>query len=303
VAIDLLFGEPPPRLHPVVWLGGLIDQAERYAPDLEARTSLTYGALATLSLVAASAGVALVCERATAHFPRAIRLIALALLLKPAFALRALLDAGTRVRAALETGDVVSARRALQSLVSRGTNDLSAEECAGASIESLAENSTDSFIGPWLGWMLLGLPGAWAFRAVNTLDSRWGYHGRYEFLGRAAALLDDAIAFGPARLSAIFLIAAAAFAGANPAGGVRVLLRDRALTSSPNAGWTMSAMAGALGRRLTKRGAYTLNASGAACGWSDIAQAQRITSISAVVALVTIAIGGAAAGTRLRRRH
>ena len=129
---------------------------------------------------------------------------------------------------------------------------------SAAAIESVAENTTDSYIGPWLAFALLGLPGAFAFRAVNTLDSMIGYRGRYEFLGKASARLDDAMNLLPARLSAGMMLAAGAICRRSPARGFREAMTGRRLTASPNAGWTIGAMSGLLGVKLEKSGHYRI---------------------------------------------
>lgn len=297
VALDLAFGEPAAQLHPVVWIGKGVDLLERRAPAAERRSGFVYGAVATLALTGAAAGLASLVERAFRLLPRPLRVAALAALLKPAFSLRMLLASGCAVRRSLEAGDLDSARSNLRSLVSRETATLSAEECAAAAVESLAENLADSVVAPWLAYALFGLPGAWLFRAANTLDSRWGYHGRYERLGRVPARLDDLLAYLPARLSALCLIAAAPAGGGSPRLAWQVLRRDHALTESPNAGWTMSAMAGALGLRLGKRGHYALNAAAAACTAADIRRTERI-----VLAAAAIAVPCATGLYRVRRR-
>jgi adenosylcobinamide-phosphate synthase len=290
--LDLAFGEPDARLHPVVWLGGVIDVLERWAPIDDSKRALGFGTAAALGLPALAACGSIAADLPAARLPRAARIIVWALLLKPSFSLRALLQAGTTVRRALAAGDLQHARSSLQALVSRDTTCLTDEECAGAAIESLAENTTDSFIGPWLAFMCFGLPGAWAFRAVNTLDSRWGYHGHYEWLGRTAALLDDACAALPSRLSAMLLIASARLTGGRARAGLRGMLDSRKTTGSPNSGWTMGAVAGALNLRLSKPGSYELNATGSAASATDISSAQRLVETCASLALAA-ALGAA----------
>jgi adenosylcobinamide-phosphate synthase len=123
----------------------------------------------------------------------------------------------------------------------------------------VSENVTDSFIGPWLAFALFGLPGAVAYRAINTLDSMIGYHGKYEYLGKASARLDDLVNLVPARLTALLLVfSSALLPGQRAASAWRIMWRDHARTESPNAGWTMSGMAGALGVELEKVGHYRL---------------------------------------------
>jgi adenosylcobinamide-phosphate synthase len=286
LASDLLLGEPPSALHPVVWLGRGIDALERMAPEPQRRESLLYGGIATLGLAAAAAGLARVGERIAHHLPPLLGIALAAALLKPAFAVRMLLQAGSSVRGRLEAGDLDAARRELRTLVSRDASHLSGSDCAAAVVESLAENLADSIVGPWLGFAIAGLPGAWLFRSVNTLDSRWGYHGRYELLGRVAARLDDILAWVPARLSAILLIVAAPAGGGDPRAAMQVMLRDRHATASPNAGWTMAAIAGALGCRLEKPHHYVLNAGARECRSEDIPRAQRIVGAAVLLAVL-----------------
>lgn len=290
-ALDLMFGEPPARIHPVNWIGGAITALERPAPARGGWPRLLYGALCTLALAGAAFCAGRALDRVLNRLPAPARLIAQALLLKPAFALRMLLSSGAAVETALAAGDLAWARAALTSLVSRPTADLSAEACAAAAVESLAENTTDSVVGPWMSYAFFGLAGAWTFRAINTLDSRWGYHGVYEWLGRSAAKLDDLGALVPARVSAILLIAGTALAGGDPRAAVRSLVADHARTASPNAGWTMSVMAGGLGRRLEKAGQYTLNAAAPDCSAADIGRARRVVAAAACIALGVAAAG------------
>jgi adenosylcobinamide-phosphate synthase len=180
--------------------------------------------------------------------------------LKPAFAFRRLLEAGCAVRAALERGDLPEARRLVSwHLVSRDTVSLSEGQVASATVESLAENLTDSFFAPLLCFTVGGLPFAWLYRFVNTADAMIGYHTeRYEFLGKAAARLDDALNWLPARLAAATLVAAAAVCGMDAVGAWRTMAMRHRDTASPNAGWTMAAAAGAMRVRLRKVGCYDL---------------------------------------------
>jgi adenosylcobinamide-phosphate synthase len=285
IAWDLLLGEPPARVHPVVWMGKSARALERHAPAEGAAWQLAYGALLAAGPPLAYAAIAAWGRERLRDRP----LLALALgvpALKSTFAIRELRHAGEGVRAPLATGDLAAARAGLRSLVSRDPSGLDAPLVAAAAVESLAENLGDSIVAPFLAWALGGLPGAVAYRAVNTLDAMIGYRGRYEWLGKGAARLDDALNLVPARLAALLLVAAALVAGEDPRGALATARRDARLTASPNAGWTMAAMAGALGVELEKVGHYRLGAGGAPCDATTIARADR---------LVTIAAGGAAA--------
>src|SRR5581483_9908976 len=107
------------------------------------------------------------------------------------FSYRQLEREAGRVAGEIEAGHLVGARAALGALVSRDTGELSADLAASAAIESLAENLCDSVVAPLCFFLIWGVPGALAYRAVNTWDAMIGYHGRYEYLGKAAARLDD----------------------------------------------------------------------------------------------------------------
>ena len=131
--------------------------------------------------------------------------------LKSTLALRGLTAAGREVAGALERGDLVAARASVgRHLVSRPTATLRAEQVAAGAIESLAENLTDSFVAPLMFYLLFGLPGACAYRALNTADSMLGYReGALEYFGKLAARLDDVANLIPARLAALALVVAA----------------------------------------------------------------------------------------------
>ncbi len=279
LALDLLLGEPPSRLHPVVWLGRAIRSCERIAPPRGRAGQLAWGGAVALGipLTAAAAGAGF--ERAATRLPVG-GIVAEAAALKAVFAVRALLRAGDGVRAALESADERGAREALRNLVSRETDGLTPPLIAAAAIESLAENTTDSVIAPWLAYAVGGLPVAFAYRAVNTLDSMIGYRGRYEYLGKPAARLDDLLNLIPARLTALLIAVAAPVVSGNAVSVVRAVRRYRHRTASPNAGWTMAAAAGALGVRLEKAGAYTLGG-GQEPRAGDIRRARRLVAIVA----------------------
>lgn len=220
---------------------------------------LVHGAALTLAAAAVATLAGWGVTRLAAHAGAAEPLVigaALWLLL----ALRGLFAAALEVARHLSDGNLAAARRALAwHLVSRPTADLDAGHIASGAVESVAENLTDAYAAPLAFFLVFGLPGAALYRAVNTADAMIGYReGALEHFGKAAARLDDVLNIIPARLAALAIVAAAPLAGANGRTAWSTLVRDHAATASPNAGWTMSAIAGALGVTLEKRGAYRL---------------------------------------------
>jgi adenosylcobinamide-phosphate synthase len=289
VALDLALGEPPNPAHPVVWMGRLQRALRRRAPKRPA-PAFFYGFLMALLGPALFGLGAWALLRLLAPWPLA-RLLLAVYLLKASFAVRALGTAATRVAAALRAGDLPAARHALRSLVSRDTSALGKTLLAAAAIESVAENTSDSVVAPLFYYVIGGVPLALAYRAANTLDSIIGYHGETEWLGKAAARLDDALNLVPARLTALFLVIGAAVCRASPARALRTWWRDAACTESPNAGRPMAAMAGALGVELEKVGCYRLGAGGALPATRDIDRAIRVMAAAITLALFAIALG------------
>jgi adenosylcobinamide-phosphate synthase len=302
LAFDLLWGEPPTPLHPVVWMGKAIGALERLAPESEGVARLVYGAVLAAVPLALFVAPAALLERALggAGLPG---VLAAGLLLKPTFAVRALFDATTAVACALESDDPTGAREGLRSLVSRETASLPPPLLAAAAIESIAENSSDSVVAPLFYYILLGLPGAVAYRVVNTLDAMVGYRTpRYERLGKVAARLDDLANLVPARLTGMLFVLAAPFAGGSGRAAWGVLRRDHRRTASPNAGWPMSAAAGALGLCLEKAGHYRLNPGARSPGAADVRRAVALTRAALILGLPLLLMNTLRCATRGRAR-
>ena len=259
--IDLVAGEPPARFHPTVWIGRTVTVADRLSPR-DGMRGLLAGALVVLVVTTLWAGGAYFAALGLREADNLAYILAGAALLKTTFAVKMLHQAAAKVHRLLAQNDIGQVRANMASLVSRDTAQLTPEQATSATVESVSENMADSFLGPWLAFALFGLPGAVAYRAVNTLDSMIGYRGSYEYLGKAAARLDDLINLAPARLCGLLLVAGSfILPGQRGAGAWRIMWRDRGRTESPNAGWAMSGMAGALGVQLEKvspQGGYRL---------------------------------------------
>jgi adenosylcobinamide-phosphate synthase len=253
--IDVLAGEPPNALHPVVWMGRLIGALEGRRPRGRPRAELAYGALLVVIVagVCAAAGVAL--GLLVAWLPWWLALPLAAAALKTTFSLRGLVGAGRHVQRSLAT-DLGGAREGLRALVSRDPR-LEPPQIVSAAVESLAENLTDSVASPLFFFALFGLPGAFAYRAVNTMDAMVGYRGEYEYLGKTAARCDDVLNWLPARFTGLLLVS---LAGLRRSGRAAwdALRRERRLSTSPNKLWTIAPMAGALGVQLERGGHYAV---------------------------------------------
>ena len=289
LVLDLAFREPPGALHPVVWMGTLASWIEKRALTREGPltvflTGLCLAVLAPLGF----AGLAWLAAAGLRELGPLPYLAGGALLMKTTFAVKGLAKAAESTGQGLDSGRIEQARFSLRSLVSRDAGTLTSAQVSMAAIESVAENTTDSCIGPWLAFALLGLPGAVAYRALNTLDSMIGYHGRHEYLGKASARLDDLANLIPARLAAVLMLGAGVGLGLPAGRGWLRVRKDRRLTESPNAGWTISAMSGLLGVALEKFGHYRIGDGLPDPDSSDIRASVRVLYASAGLALPVV---------------
>jgi adenosylcobinamide-phosphate synthase len=256
---DITLGEPPPALHPVVWMGRLIAAFMARRPHGRPRAEFVYGLLIVLATAGSAALAGLLLTLGLALLPGWAALLIGAWVLKTTFSLRGLVRAGRDVQRALGT-DTAEARASLSALVSRSP-DLEPPLIVSAAVESLAENLTDSVVSPLLCFALFGLPGALAYRAVNTMDAMMGYRDDREYVGKAAARTDDVANWIPTRIAALLIVAAAVLKRTARTAWAAMRTQHRP-EHGPNKTFAIATMAGALGVQLQKPGAYAI-------GWAE----------------------------------
>jgi adenosylcobinamide-phosphate synthase len=236
--------------HPVVWLGGAISGLERRwnRPDWSPRTRRMLGVATVLIVAGAAALAGWLLQLLIGGLPFGFPL--LALIVTVGLAQRSLFEHVAAVRDALNADDLAAARGAVGMIVGRDVAGLGAGEVAAAAIESLAESFNDGVVAPAFWLALAGLPGLFAYKALNTADSLIGHmEPRWRDFGWAAARGDDLANLIPARLAGLLVALAAGR-------GFRTMFRDARQHASPNAGWPEAAMAGALGRTLGGPASY-----------------------------------------------
>jgi len=256
LAIDAVFGDMPWLFrqfpHPVVLAGRAVAFFDRKLnrPDRSARRRRERGVVTVLILVAAAAACGWLIQQAAGDgfWGSAFEALCIGVLLGR----RSLHRHVAAVGIALGRGGLPAGRRAVSHIVGRDPAQLDFHGVARAAIESLAENFSDAVIAPVFWYLLLGLPGLFAYKMINTLDSMIGHRNeRYRAFGWAAARLDDVANLVPARVSGMLLAVAAVFTPfADPRQACLSMLRDAGKHRSPNAGWPEAAMAGALGLAL-----------------------------------------------------
>ncbi|MHC1788411.1 adenosylcobinamide-phosphate synthase CbiB [Solidesulfovibrio sp.] len=238
VGLDLLFGDPAGWPHPVRGIGWAYARCDALADRL-GRRSRVFGAICVLAVAGGSAGLVWAASLLPGLGPLCALYFAYA-----GLALGSLLAEGRRAARFLIAGDLEAARTAVGGLVSRDVAELNAPALWRALAESVAENANDGFVAPLFWLAVAGPAGLWAYKAVSTADSMWGYRTpRYRELGWFGARADDALAWIPARLTVAGLWLGARLLGLGR--GVRLadIARDAAKSASPNAGWPMAAAA------------------------------------------------------------
>ena len=243
---DVALGDPK-RGHPVAVFG----QAAAKLEQVTYRDSRIAGAVHVGVLVGAVGLLGVALQRAADHGGRLWSIAATAAATWVALGGTSLARTGLEMSQLLDRGDVDAARRLLPSLCGRDPARLDGAGLTRASLESVAENTSDAQVAPLLCAAMGGVPAVLASRAVNTLDSMIGYRSpRYIRFGWAAAKLDDAANYVAARATAVLVVICAPFVSGSPSGALRAWRRDAARHPSPNAGVVEAAFAGALGVRL-----------------------------------------------------
>ena len=258
--IDCAIGDPAWLLHPVVLIGKLISLSEkglrRVFPKTD-RGAFQAGLTMAILVPILSAGVSfgilfgLYLLSPWAYFAMS------SIMCWQCFAARCLAKEAQKVVKALETDGLEAGRKQVSMLVGRDTDELSEEQVLKATVETVAENASDGVIAPMLFMLLFGAVGGFFYKAINTMDSMVGYkNDRYLYFGRAAAKLDDAANFIPARLSALAMIAAAPAFRLDGRNAFRIWKRDRRKHASPNSAQTESVAAGTLHIELAGPASY-----------------------------------------------
>jgi adenosylcobinamide-phosphate synthase len=251
VAADAAFGDPP-RHHPVAAFGRVAVRAERACYAEHRLAGLVY----TGVLVGTVTAVGSLLERA-GHGRAGVQAAATALATWIALGGASLAEEGAAMARALDAGDLDTARARLTHLCGRDPDTLDAAGMARASVESIAENTSDAVVAPLVWGAVAGVPGLLAYRAINTLDAMVGYRSpRYRRFGWAAARLDDVANLLPSRAAAGLTTLCAPLMGGSALGAWQAWRRDATAHPSPNAGQVEAAFAGALEVRLGGRTVY-----------------------------------------------
>jgi len=254
IVIDLLIGEPPSKIHPVVLMGNLIVNLKKYL--IKYNNKLTGILITIIILLVFNILFAFIIKISTINYY--LFIIISALLLSTTFAIKSLIYSVDQIGEDLNIS-IDKARNSISYLVSRDTSTLTEPEIISAAVETLTENITDSIIAPIIYTYIFGIFGAVTYRIINTLDAMVGYKTPDNInIGWFPARFDDLLNYIPARITGIMVVFAAFTLRLDWKNSYNIMRRDARKTPSPNSGFPMAAAAGALGIQLRKADYYQL---------------------------------------------
>jgi adenosylcobinamide-phosphate synthase len=287
--IDLVFGELPDRIHPTLWMGKvtayLRPKLKSESSRVEKLNGVFLGVFVVLLFAVPAYLVVFLVHEYLGWLPY---IVVSAFLLSTTIAIRCMRQYTLPVADCLEKGDYEKIKDLFPFIVRRDPAGLTKRHIISAAVETIAEGTTDGITSAFFFFALFGVPGAVAFRAINTLDSMVGYKDKQHInIGWFSAKVDTIANYIPARLNSVLMVVAAFLLSENWRKSWRILRRDRNKTESLNAGWTLSAMAGALNIQLEKPGFYTIGESEDVSS-GHITRALRVMLLTAVLFSVTI---------------
>ena len=296
--LDFVAGDPKNKYHPTSWIGKLIAKLIPLAKNNSEKRELFGGVLVVCTVVSIVSTLLVFLEIginfiSTDLFSLVVSIVIGTILLKTTIAIKGMEKHALNVADSLEKNDLDSARAHLSMIVKRNTKDLDENHIVSAVLESVSENTVDGVTGPLFYYALFGLPGAFIYRVINTIDSMIGYRtSMFKNIGWFGANCDKVLNYIPSRLTGIVMILSALILGYNWKESFHIMKRDSRKLDSPNAGYPMSALAGAIGVKFEKINHYTIGDGNIEFTRSNITTAITLMKVSSILfcGIVTIPI-------------
>lgn len=252
--LDLTFGDPYNLPHPIRFIGMLISKSETFLRNIFPKNSkgeLVGGAFMPIIVVGLSTIISLIIIKISYKINLILGIVVESIICYQMLATKCLKDESMKVYKSLKDNDLTLARKNVSMIVGRDTQNLDVTGITKATVETIAENTSDGIVAPMIYMALFGAVGGVFYKSVNTLDSMIGYkNDKYLYFGRISAKLDDILNYIPSRVSAIFVIVATFFLNLDYKSAFRIWKRDCRNHPSPNSAQTESAFAGALNVQL-----------------------------------------------------
>lgn len=299
LAIDLIYGELPTKIHPVVIIGKIIEFFKKKFIGIKNRLS----GLFVVVCVCLTIYIILYIIYLISSINLFLLFIVFSILLSATFSVNMLLKTASDVKDALDIS-IDKARQLVSYLVSRDTDELTESFIVSATIESLTENITDSYVAPIFYFVVFGvvmlihpihnylfylLMVPMIYRASNTMDAMLGYTtDELKDIGYLPAKIDDVLNFIPSRIAGLFIVASAYLLRFDGKNAFRIMMRDARKCPSPNSGYTMATTAGALNIQLVKKGTYILGDDNKSITKDDISDAVKLSKLTIILFTITI---------------
>lgn len=262
LGLDLVFGDPKSKYHPTAWIGKSVAAFVTKIKSDNAARDKTGGAIIVITITGIIILLLSLLDFGLELIPiygAVASVIVGAILLKTTIAIKGMEKHALAVLEHVEKNDIKSAREALSMIVKRDTKDLDKNHVLSGVLESVSENIVDGITGPLFYYAFFGLYGAFVYRVVNTIDSMIGYKTEiFKNLGWFGANCDKVLNYIPSRLTGLVMIFAAMIIGNDWKSSYKIMINDGKKTESPNAGYPMAALAGALGTKFEKINHYSL---------------------------------------------
>jgi len=264
LALDFAVGDPRNKFHPTAWIGSIIAKLTPHAKNSSKNLEklggifiiLIISGIVTSLMIFLDIGIKLITVD---YGYLIISVIVYGVLLKTTIAIKGMERHALTVVTAIEQNNISSARDNLSMIVKRNTKNLDKNHIFSGVLESISENTVDGITGPLFYYALFGLPGAFVYRVINTADSMIGYKTDiFKNIGWFGANCDKILNYIPSRLTGFIMILSAMILGNDWRKSYEIMIRDGRKTQSPNAGYPMAAIAGALGVKLEKIDHYSL---------------------------------------------
>lgn len=271
LALDFLFGDPQNRYHPTVWMGKLIGKSVTYAKSKNQMTDKINGMILLVLVITLISVLIALFSYSLKYLENlgsnglykilimGTSIILVGILLKTTIAIKGMEEHASKIMDSLSKNDLNGARIRLSMIVKRDTKNLDKQHVISATLESISENIVDGITGPLFYFSIFGLIGAFVYRSVNTADSMIGYKTEiFKNIGWFAANCDKILNFIPSRLTSLVMVLSCIVLKEDWKHSIHIMKRDGSKTESPNAGYPMATLAGALGIKFEKMEHYVL---------------------------------------------
>lgn len=293
IIIDMIIGEVPDKIHPVIFMGNIIDKLKNYLPNTKIAGLITIITTSFIFIL-----ISLILLTICAYINIWLFIIFASILLSTTFSINFLIESVRNIQKDLEE-DIEKARKSMSYLVSRNTSELTESKITSAAIETLTENITDSIISPLfyttifslIFGIIIGILVSVFYRVSNTMDAMLGYKTKELInIGCYPAKLDDVLNYIPARITGYYVVLASFILRYDYKQSYDVMKKFALKTPSPNSGYSMAATAGALNITLVKEGVYELGYGTDELNKEKISEAIKITKVSSLLFILTILI-------------